>query len=185
MARNPKALKRFNKAFEDRRVGKTYLAIIDFEPAQPSGTIELALSKISSAENGWRMIAAKKGKPAISHWELLQTIGEGDKRRSLIRFRPTTGRTHQLRVHALQGLGAPLLGDPVYGPVRGQNKGAPRTMLHAESITVEREGRMPIVAFAPFPEDFLRTGLSAPENPAPPEPPRLPEIDRPEMDNGQ
>ena len=167
MARNPKALKRFNKAFEDRLVGKTYLAIIDIEPAQQSGTIELSLSKISSAEKGWRMIAAKKGKPAISHWELLQTIGEGDLKRSLIRFRPETGRTHQLRVHALQGLGAALLGDPVYGPVRGQNKGAPRTMLHAESIHVTREGKDPIVAFAPFPEDFVRAGLTAPEQPAP------------------
>ena len=165
LARNPKALKRFNKAFEDRLVGKTYLAIIDFEPTDRSGTIELALSKISSAEKGWRMIAAKKGKPAVSHWELLETIGSGDRRRSLIRFRPTTGRTHQLRVHALQGLGAPLLGDPVYGPVRGQNKGAPRTMLHAETLTVTREGKTPIEAFAPFPDDFLRAGLSAPPPP--------------------
>ena len=162
LARNPKALKRFNKAFEDRLVGKTYLAVIDAVPAETSGTIELALSKISSAEKGWRMIAAKKGKPAISHWELIETIGEGDKQRSLIRFRPETGRTHQLRVHALQGLGAPLLGDPVYGPVRGQNKGAPRTMLHAETITVERDGKPAISATAPFPEDFLRAGLSDP-----------------------
>lgn len=168
LARNPKALKRFNKAFEDRLVGKTYLAIIDIEPTEQSGTIELNLTKISSAEKGWRMIAAKKGKPAISHWDLLQTIGDGDRKRSLIRFRPETGRTHQLRVHALQGLGAALLGDPVYGPVRGQNKGAPRTMLHAESIHVTREGKDAIVAFAPFPEDFARAGLAAPEPPAPP-----------------
>ena len=165
LARNPKALKRFNKAFEDRLVGKTYLALVDIEPRERSGTIELALSKISSAETGWRMIAAKKGKPAVSHWELLETIGEGDRKRSLIRFRPETGRTHQLRVHALQGLGAPLLGDPVYGPVRGQNKGAPRTMLHAEAISVERAGKPTITAFAPFPEDFIRAGLNAPAQP--------------------
>lgn len=169
LARNPKALKRFNKAFEDRLVAKTYLAVIDFLPAQQSGTIELSLSKISSAEKGWRMIAAKKGKPAVSHWELIETIGEGDRVRSLIRFRPETGRTHQLRVHALQGLGAPLLGDPVYGPVRGQNKGAPRTMLHAETIAVKREGKPTITAHAPFPEDFLRAGLTAPTPPALPD----------------
>ena len=168
LARNPKALKRFNKAFEDRLVGKTYLAVMDFEPSEPSGTIELNLSKISSAEKGWRMIAAKKGKPAVSHWELVQTIGEGDRKRSLIRFRPETGRTHQLRVHALQGLGVPLLGDPVYGPVRGQNKGAPRTMLHAEAIHMTRPGKEPVSAYAPFPADFAKTGLSAPEPPPPP-----------------
>lgn len=165
LARNPKSLKRFNKAFEDRLVGKTYLAVLDFEPAEQSGTIELSLSKISSAEKGWRMIAAKKGKPAISHWELLETIANGDRKRSLIRFRPETGRTHQLRVHALQGLGAALLGDPVYGPIRGQNTGAPRTMLHAETLTVQREGKPPITAFAPFPQDFTRAGLSEPTAP--------------------
>lgn len=165
LARNPKALKRFNKAFEDRLVAKTYLAVIDFKPAETSGTIALSLSKISSAEKGWRMIAAKKGKPAVSHWELLETIGEGDRVCSLIRFRPETGRTHQLRVHALQGLGAPLLGDPVYGPVRGQNKGAPRTMLHAETLGVERAGKDAITAHSPFPEDFVRAGLTAPPPP--------------------
>ncbi|MEM6477073.1 MAG: RNA pseudouridine synthase [Pseudomonadota bacterium] len=182
LARNPKALKRFNKAFENRLVGKTYLAVIDFEPREQSGTIELALSKVSSAEKGWRMIAAKKGKPAVSHWELLETIGEGEKLRSLIRFRPETGRTHQLRVHALQGLGAPLLGDPVYGPVRGQNTGAPRTMLHAESIAVGRDGKPTITAFAPFPEDFARAGLTAPE--PPPAPVREPAEPDPASDNG-
>ncbi len=174
MARNPKALKRFNKAFEDRLVGKTYLAVLDFAPTETSGTIELSLSKISSAEKGWRMIAAKKGKPAVSHWELIETIGEGDRKRSLIRFRPETGRTHQLRVHALQGLGAPLLGDPVYGPVRGQNKGAPRTMLHAESISVMRDGKPTITAYSPFPEDFVRAGLTAPPAPEAPEAPPAP-----------
>ena len=168
LARNPKALKRFNKAFEDRLVGKTYLAVMDFEPSEQSGTIELNLSKISSAEKGWRMIAAKKGKPAVSHWELIQTIGDGDRKRSLIRFRPETGRTHQLRVHALQGLGVPLLGDPVYGPVRGQNKGAPRTMLHAEAIHMTRPGKDAISAYAPFPADFAKSGLVAPEPPTPP-----------------
>jgi tRNA pseudouridine32 synthase/23S rRNA pseudouridine746 synthase len=165
LARNPKALKRFNKAFEERLVGKTYLAVLDLQPAEPSGTIALSLSKISSAEKGWRMIAAKRGKPAVSHWELIETIGEGDWVRSLVRFRPETGRTHQLRVHALQGLGAPLLGDPIYGPVRGQNKGAPRTMLHAETISVERTGKPPITAHAPFPQDFMRAGLTVPPPP--------------------
>ncbi|GAB4471624.1 MAG: RNA pseudouridine synthase [Erythrobacter tepidarius] len=152
LARNPKALARFNKAFEERLVSKTYLAILAGRPPGTGGTIELALSKISSADKGWRMIAAKKGKPAVSHWELVQELGP----HSLIRFRPETGRTHQLRVHALKGLGAPLLGDPVYGA--GPVAGAKRTMLHAESLTVTRPGKTPIEACAPLPADFLALG---------------------------
>jgi tRNA pseudouridine32 synthase/23S rRNA pseudouridine746 synthase len=152
LARNPKALARFNRAFEERAVGKTYLAILAGHPQGTQGTIELALMKISSAEKGWRMIAAKKGKPAVSHWELVQELGP----HSLIRFRPETGRTHQLRVHALKGLGAPLLGDPVYGA--GPVAGARRTMLHAESLTVTREGKPAIEARAALPADFAALG---------------------------
>lgn len=154
LARNPKALARFNRAFEERLVGKTYLAILAGRPPGTEGTIELALAKISSAEKGWRMIAARKGKPAVSHWELVQELGPY----SLIRFRPETGRTHQLRVHALKGLGAPLLGDPVYGA--GPAAGAKRTMLHAESLTVTRPGKTAIEARAPLPADFRALGAS-------------------------
>ncbi|MFN4020801.1 MAG: RluA family pseudouridine synthase [Erythrobacter sp.] len=152
LARNPKALARFNRAFEERLVGKTYLAILAGRPPGTEGTIELALAKISSAEKGWRMIAAKKGKPAVSHWELVQELGP----HSLIRFRPETGRTHQLRIHALKGLGAALLGDPVYGA--GPVPGARRTMLHAESLTVARPGKTPIEARSPLPADFRALG---------------------------
>jgi tRNA pseudouridine32 synthase / 23S rRNA pseudouridine746 synthase len=154
LARNPKALARFNRAFEERAVTKTYLAVLAGHPPGPHGTIELALAKISSAEKGWRMIAAKKGKPAVSHWELVETLGPN----SLIRFRPETGRTHQLRVHALKGLGAALLGDPVYGA--GAVAGARRTMLHAESLSVTRAGKTPVEASAPLPADFLALGVS-------------------------
>lgn len=154
LARNPKALARFNKAFEDRLVDKTYLAILAGRPPGTDGTIELSLTKISSVEKGWRMIPAKKGKVAVSHWEMVDELGP----HSLIRFRPETGRTHQLRVHALAGLGAPLLGDPVYGA--GNAPGANRTMLHAESLTVTRTGKPAIEARAPLPRDFLALGAT-------------------------
>ena len=151
MARNPKALKRFNAAFEAREVEKVYLGIVAGPVAEDEGTIALSLSKISSAEKGWRMIAAKKGKPAVTHWRKLAERGGN----TLVEFRPETGRTHQIRVHAEHGLGHALLGDPVYG--KGQ--GAPRTMLHARALTVPREGKAPITAVAPLPADFRALGF--------------------------
>ena len=98
------------------------------------------------------MILAKKGKPAVTHWRTLAVEGG----RTLVEFRPETGRTHQIRVHAASGLGVPLLGDPVYG-----SKGAARrTMLHAAGLIVPREGKPPIEAAAPLPADFAALGFS-------------------------
>lgn len=152
LARNPKALKRFAKAFEERVVEKRYLGILDGEPAEDEGTIALSLSKISSAEKGWRMIVAKKGKPSVTHWRVLARSGG----RALVEFRPETGRTHQIRVHAASGLGVPLLGDPVYGT----GKGASRTMLHAAGLVVPRAGKPPVEATAPLPSDFAALGFA-------------------------
>ncbi|HEX4848675.1 MAG TPA: RNA pseudouridine synthase [Novosphingobium sp.] len=151
LARNPKALKRFNAAFEARSVDKVYLGVVAGPVAGEEGTIELALAKVSSAEKGWRMIPAKKGKPAVTHW---RKLAERDGL-TLVEFRPETGRTHQIRVHALAGLGHALLGDPVYG----SGTGAARTMLHARALDVTREGKPPISALAPIPADFAALGF--------------------------
>lgn len=153
LARNPKALKRFNAAFEGRQVEKVYLGVVAGPVSGDEGTIALSLSKISSADKGWRMIAARKGKPSITHW---RKLAERDGM-TLVEFRPETGRTHQIRIHAQAGLGHALLGDPVYG----DGKGAPRTMLHALSLTVQREGKPPIAATAPLPADFAALGFGA------------------------
>ena len=152
MARNPKALKRFSAAFEARVVEKVYLGIVAGPVEGDAGTIELSLTKISSAEAGWRMIAAKKGKDAVTHWRKLVERGGN----TLVEFRPETGRTHQIRVHAEHGLGHALLGDPVYG----NGRSAKRTMLHARALVVQREGKPPISAVAPLPADFLALGFS-------------------------
>ena len=151
LARNPKALKRFAAAFEAREVEKVYLGIVAGALAGDEGTIRLALSKISSAAEGWRMIPARKGKPSVTHWRTLATRGG----LTLVEFRPETGRTHQIRVHAASGLGAPLLGDPVYG----DGKGAARTMLHAAALTVPRANKPAIEARAPLPADFVALGF--------------------------
>ncbi len=154
LARNPKALKRFNAAFEARTVEKFYCGIIAKPLAETEGTIELSLAKISSEARGWRMIAAKKGKPAISHWRKLAELPGG---LTLVEFRPETGRTHQLRVHAELGLGAALLGDPIYGHKDARTL---RTMLHASRLVVHRAGKPSISASAPLPADFTTLGAT-------------------------
>lgn len=144
LARNPKAQKRFGQAFERCEVEKTYLAVLDGVPKTPGGTIDLPLNKVSTREAGWRMIVEKSGQRAVTHWEVV-TFGDG---RALVLFRPETGRTHQLRVHAATGIGIPIVGDPVYG------SGGSHMLLHAHSISAPRDGKPPAAAEAPRPDHF-------------------------------
>lgn len=151
LARNPKALKRFNMAFEERTVGKIYLGILAGIPELKEGRIELSLSKISSAEKGWRMIPAKAGKTSATDWRVIAEVNG----RALVEFRPETGRTHQIRVHAASGIGIPLLGDPVYG----DGSSGARTMLHASALVMPRENKPDITASSPMPADFVALGF--------------------------
>ena len=145
LARNPEAAARFGRAFEAGAVEKTYLAVLDGVPAEEAGTVELALAKVSSREAGWRMVALAKGKAARTAWRVLSVV-EG---RALVEFRPATGRTHQIRVHAATGLGAAVVGDPVYG-----SADAGGMLLHAAKLVVPRPGKEPVNAEAPLPARF-------------------------------
>jgi tRNA pseudouridine32 synthase/23S rRNA pseudouridine746 synthase len=144
LARNPKALKKLNKAFSDGLVGKTYWAIVDGELATSQGCIDMPLVKLSTRERGWWMEPDPAGKAARTHW---RTLGCRDGQ-TMVEFRPETGRTHQLRVHASKGLGAAIVGDPVYGTA------GPMMLLHARTLSVHREGKQTIEATADLPDHF-------------------------------
>ncbi len=146
LARNPKAHKRFAAAFEAGLAEKIYLAVLEGVPTETEGRITLALSKRSTREEGWRMVPDRQGKPAVTDWRLLGTA-DG---RALVEFRPSTGRTHQLRVHAAQALGHPIVGDPVYG------RGGSAMLLHARHLRLPRDPKPAIEGEAPLPESFAR-----------------------------
>jgi tRNA pseudouridine32 synthase / 23S rRNA pseudouridine746 synthase len=137
-------------AFEEGRVEKTYLAILDGVPRTADGEVDLPLAKVSTREQGWRMVGDPKGKPAHTAWRV---VAEANGR-ALVEFKPTTGRTHQIRVHAASGIGVPILGDPVYG------NGGGTTLLHASALLLPREGKPAIEAHAPLPERFAALGFA-------------------------
>lgn len=151
LARSDKAHKRLALAFEQGQVGKTYHAVLAGIPEASEGTVELSLGKTSTKEAGWRIIPAKKGKAAITHWRIVEVQGG----LALVEFSPETGRTHQLRVHAASGIGIPILGDPVYGKADARGM-----MLHASSISIARKTKEPVAAAAPLPERMTALGFS-------------------------
>jgi len=149
LARNPKAHKRFARMFEEGRVEKTYVAVLEGIPPGAEGLIDLALTKTSSPERGWRMVPDPAGQPAVTEWRTIAEAGG----RALVRFAPRTGRTHQIRVHAAIGLGLPIVGDPIYGRGRGS------MLLHAFALRVPRDPKPAVDARAPLPERFADAGF--------------------------
>ena len=144
LARSPKSRAELQQAFETRRVEKYYLAVVAGEIADGEGTIDQPLGKTSSADAGWRMVADPDGQQAVTHWrKLLAHDG-----RTLVEFRPETGRTHQIRVHAREVFGRGIIGDRVYGMPGGP------MLLHASRIVVPRDGKPAIDVTAPLPDHF-------------------------------
>jgi tRNA pseudouridine32 synthase / 23S rRNA pseudouridine746 synthase len=149
LARNPGAVKRFAQAFEAGAVEKRYLAVLVGVPEQGEGLIDLPLAKVSTHEAGWRMRGDPSGKKAITHWRVLKA----HHGRALVELRPETGRTHQLRVHAAEGLGLPIVGDRVYG------RAGDFMLLHAAGLRLERQGKPPVAAEAAVPQHFIDAGF--------------------------
>ena len=143
-ARTTKARAIFQHAFETRTVEKYYLAVVGSVVAHEQGVIEVPLSKKSSPEAGWRMIADQRGQEAVTHWRRLAVRD----RSTLVEFRPLTGRTHQIRVHAREAFGSGIVGDRVYGIPGGP------MLLHASRLVVPREGKSLIDVAAPMPDYF-------------------------------
>ena len=154
-ARNPKARAHFQQAFESGSIGKSYLAVVDGEVEGHEGLIELPVAKVSSQAGGWRMVVSDDGKEAATRWRKLAEA-EGQ---TLVEFRPTTGRTHQIRIHAARGLGAAIVGDPVYSLPDDAELGAMTLpdsgmLLHAWRLVVPRQPKDTIDVTAPVPDRF-------------------------------
>ena len=150
IAKNPESAAHLQRQFAERTAKKTYIAITDGKPKLNAAKIDLPIGRNPSAPSTFRI--DPNGKPAQTTYHVL---AENDAQ-SLVELKPTTGRTHQLRVH-LTHLNAPILGDRVYG-----KSSDCRMMLHAQKleITLPSGERKVFEAIVPdefkkfFPEDL-------------------------------
>ena len=144
LARNAKARAQLQRAFEQRQVGKYYLAVVGSPIEEETGTVAVPLAKRSSADAGWRMVGDPAGQEAMTNWRRV-AVRDG---RTLVEFQPLTGRTHQIRAHAREAFGSGIVGDRVYGIPGGA------MLLHASRLVVPRDKRELIDVTAPLPEQF-------------------------------
>lgn len=141
--KNAATAKLLQKQFADRRVKKTYVALLDGTPKESKARIDVPIGRNPNAPSTFR--ADPKGKPAETDYEVV----DAKDGHSLVYLKPKTGRTHQLRVH-MAYIGTPIHGDKVYGKV------ADRMYLHAHQleITIPTGDRQ--VFEAPIPVGFTR-----------------------------
>jgi 23S rRNA pseudouridine1911/1915/1917 synthase len=155
--------------FQNNRIRKEYLALVAGSPAEDSGTIDTPIAPHPADPR--RMTTARRGRPALTAWQVEGRFGPI----TLLRVFPRTGKTHQIRVH-LKSIGLPLVVDPLYNRLppgtpsglllssfkRGykpsgdqpQRPLIDRLTLHAESLGfLGLEGRE-ITVKAPLPKDF-------------------------------
>lgn len=143
-AKNQAALSKLQKQFSQRKAKKTYMAIISGHLPNEHAIIDMPIERNPKRPQTFRVGA--NGKPAQTEYRVKQVSAAY----SLIELLPTTGRTHQLRVH-LSHLGHPIVGDDLYGGMPGE-----RLFLHALSLEITLPNRERAVFTAPLPAIFKK-----------------------------
>jgi RluA family pseudouridine synthase len=142
-AKTPEALSWLQKQFSQRKVKKTYMAVVEGQLEPAEAIIDMPIERNPKHPQTFR--AGPNGKPAQTEYKAVKYNGS----KTLVELRPKTGRTHQLRVH-LKQLKHPILGDTLYGGVS-----ANRLYLHALSLEITLPNRQRKVFVAPLPTEFL------------------------------
>lgn len=122
--------------FKQRKIKKTYLAIVLGHPPK-TGTINFYIGRHPTIRNKMHAFTnttkRENSRDAVTHYEVLEYF----KDYSLVKIKPVTGRTHQIRVH-FAALGYPLLADFLYGM---RSKMLKRHALHAHELEFELNGK--------------------------------------------
>lgn len=153
-AKTEKAATALRRQFEEHSVHKTYMARLCPPDRNCHGSCSVELKKGDKGrislplsadydERPRQKVDSNQGKNAVTEYEIRNTYPDGS---CDVIFRPITGRTHQLRVHAAHhlGLGRPIAGDMLYG---GQTHGD-RLHLHAQSIIFIHPETQEMVSFS-------------------------------------
>jgi 23S rRNA pseudouridine955/2504/2580 synthase len=138
-ARSPNAIRNLGKAMASRTAEKIYWALTVPAPIQNEGSVRAPLCKgAGPSKDRMYVDEGPDGKFAATDFVVMERAGT---KAAFVAFRPRTGRTHQIRVHAADVLGCPLIGDDKYG-YGGKSDAldglalAPRLHLHARRLRI-------------------------------------------------
>ncbi|MEZ4797694.1 MAG: RNA pseudouridine synthase [Flavobacteriaceae bacterium] len=149
-AKTSKVLPRLNKMFSDKKINKTYWAIVKEKPQKEKDTLTQWLKKNpknnkSTAYNN----EIKDSKKAILHYEVIKHLNNYN----LLEINLETGRHHQIRCQ-LASIGSPIKGDLKYGFDRSNNDAS--IHLHSRKIEfIHPVSKEQITVVAPTPQDTI------------------------------
>ena len=149
LARNRRYAEILTKAFREHQLPKTYLVLTAGHMDMDEGDIKAPLLNV-----GEKMQVDDEGKKAVTHFEVLDTVGE---KFTLLSAEPLTGRTHQIRAH-MEYASCPILGDNKYF---GQERKrfpelSSKLHLHAYKIDLSAVYNKKLVLKAPLPDYFKK-----------------------------
>lgn len=122
-----------SRQFQERKVEKTYTAVVWGRPTHDTGQVELPIV-CDWANRPRQKICHETGRHALTHYEVVE---RGEDRSRLL-LKPITGRSHQLRIH-MRELGHPILGCDMYAHPEALAM-ASRLMLHATTLGFTHPG---------------------------------------------
>jgi 23S rRNA pseudouridine1911/1915/1917 synthase len=166
VARGRVAASFLKRAFAQRLVKKSYLALVHGVPVEPEGVIDRPM-RLLDTRTRIMMGVASDGLPALTRFRVLQSFAE----HALVEASPETGRQHQIRVH-LASIGHPVVGDKLYGAseqafmdycdtgmtpeLLAAFDGLPRHALHAARLCFPHPlTREPVTIESPLPRDLV------------------------------
>lgn len=147
IAKTVKAKAYLQRLFRRHEVTKTYLALVEGRLDPPAAVINLPLTRSQSKPT--QQTVHSGGKPAVTAYRVIKYYPGA----TLVEAKPTTGRTHQLRVHFAH-LHHPIVGDKVYGgPWPPHLK---RQFLHAAGLSFTSLSGRHLTLTSPLPPDLTK-----------------------------
>lgn len=166
LAKGLAAAQHFDRQFTDALVRKAYVAVVQGQPPDEF-TVDVQLGP--DRRRPGKVVASARELPGFRPAHTSGRVRARFGQHALVELRPTTGRTHQLRVH-MQSIGCPIVGDRDYGgeelllsrlkPGYKLRKGVPerpllaRMFLHAERLSFRDLDGAAVDVECPLPEEL-------------------------------